>query len=145
MQTFQSKLNETPYHRHNKTDAPPVNRMDPKSNESTSSGASVCHIDIYPNVNDVVTLDLSLYVIFRIYLPAGNITLLPINGKTADVYMVELIQDSVGNRTISWWSNIKWAGGAVPTLTTAADKKDTFGFEYITDVEYNGYVIGKNI
>ena len=80
-------------------------------------------------------------------MPAGNITIAVSNPTVGQVFMVEITQDGVGSRTVTWFSTIKWAGGSAPVLTTTASKRDTFGF-IITAVganTFDGYVIGFNI
>ena len=44
------------------------------------------------------------------------------------VYILRLIQDSVGSRTVTWPATAKWIGGTAPTLTTTA----TTGKDWIT-------------
>jgi hypothetical protein len=67
-------------------------------------------------------IDLSNAVLFDFTLTAnGTITL--VNG-TAGVYVFIIRQDSVGSRTITWPSNVKWADATAPTLTTTANAWD---------------------
>lgn len=92
------------------------------------------------------TLDLSLSNVNHITMPAGNITVAISNGKLGQLFMVRILQDATGSRTVTWFSGIKWAGGVAPTLTTTASKADTFGFEITTaGSAYDGFVIGQNI
>lgn len=91
------------------------------------------------------TLDLSKSNRHVITMPAGNITIALSNTKVGQKFIVEIIQDSVGSRTVTWFSTIKWAGGSAPTLTTTANKKDTVGFVVTSVGNYDGYVIGQNV
>jgi hypothetical protein len=45
----------------------------------------------------------------------------PVNGAT---YLLRLVQDGTGSRTVTFPSTVKWSGGTAPTLTTAASKTD---------------------
>lgn len=74
----------------------------------------------------------------------GNRTLAVSNVSTGQAFIVHLRQDGTGSRTVNWWGGILWAGGSAPTLTTTANKTDTFGFIY-DGSNYLGYVIGKNL
>lgn len=91
------------------------------------------------------TLDLSLANQHYITMPAGNITIALSNDTNNQVFLVSITQDSVGSRTVTWFTTIKWAGGSPPTLTTAANKRDTFGFIRTGSSTYDGFVIGQNI
>lgn len=60
---------------------------------------------------------------------AGNRTVAAptglINGGT---YMLVVVQDATGTRTLTWNAVFKWSGGTTPTLTTTANKRDLFWF-----------------
>lgn len=91
------------------------------------------------------TLDLSLGNHHRITMPAGNITIALVNATVGEKFLIDITQDSVGSRTVTWFTTIKWAGGAAPTLTTTANKRDTFGFIVTGSGTYDGFVVGANI
>ena len=91
------------------------------------------------------TLDVSTGNIFKITMPAGNITIAISNEAVGQCFMIELTQDATGSRTVTWFSTIKWAGGSAPTLTTTASKRDTFGFRVTGTDTYDGFVVGQNI
>lgn len=77
---------------------------------------------------------------------SGNRTLALSNDAAGKVFSVCLAQDQNGSRTVTWWSNIKWAaGGTAPTLTTTASKTDCFSFIEYSSNNYWGFVIGQNI
>lgn len=99
-----------------------------------------------PAGGGTATLDLSKGDIHHITMPAGNITIALSNSKAGQVFLVRILQDSVGSRTITWFTTIKWAGGSAPTLTTTASKVDTVAFEVTTaGSAYDGFVVGQNI
>lgn len=61
---------------------------------------------------------------------AGNRT---VNAPTGLVdggtYILHVIQDNTGSRTLTWNAVFKWPSGTAPTLTTTANKIDIFRFE----------------
>lgn len=61
------------------------------------------------------------------------------NPKDGARYLLALIQDGTGSRTITTWPTIKWRGGAAPTLTTGANKIDLITLIYINGVYYGNY------
>ena len=46
------------------------------------------------------------------------------NVNTGGRYLLMLLQDSTGSRTVTWPSTVQWAAGTAPTLTTTASKMD---------------------
>lgn len=98
-----------------------------------------------PAGGGTATLDLSLADQHYVTFPAGNITIALSNDTNNQIFLVSLTQDSGGNRTVTWFTTIKWAGGATPTLTTTANKRDTFGFIRTGSGTYDGFIIGQNI
>ncbi len=58
----------------------------------------------------------------------GNTTITPTNMKSGATYIMILKQDGTGNRTITWNSVFKWAGGTAPTLSTGANDVDIITF-----------------
>ena len=52
----------------------------------------------------------------------------PTNQKDGAVYVLIVIQDGTGSRTITWNAVFKWVGGSAPTLTTTASARDIFVF-----------------
>lgn len=55
------------------------------------------------------------------------------NGRVGQTQIVMVTQDATGSRTVTWPAAIKWAGGAAPTLSTAAGKTDVFEFVFCND------------
>lgn len=45
-------------------------------------------------------------------------------------FLLKIIQDGTGSRTIEWPSSVKWAGGTAPTLTTTTGAIDIVTFYY---------------
>lgn len=98
-----------------------------------------------PSGGGTATLDLALGNDHRITMPAGNITIALSHEKTGLKFLVSITQDSVGSRTVTWFTTIKWAGGSAPTLTTTANKRDTFGFVVTGAGTYDGFIVGQNL
>lgn len=74
----------------------------------------------------------------------GNRTLAVSNMATGDRIVINLKQDATGSRTVTWFSGISWFGGSAPTLTTTANKTDSFGFLCTAANTYLGYILGQN-
>lgn len=98
-----------------------------------------------PAAGGTATLNLANGNIHSITMPDGNITIAASNGAVGQCFMIEITQDGVGSRTVTWFDTIKWADGTAPTLTTTASKKDVFGFRVTGATTYDGYVVGQNI
>jgi hypothetical protein len=91
------------------------------------------------------TLNVTTGGIHSITMPAGNITIAVSNEAVGQCFIVEITQDDVGSRTVTWFDTIKWAGGSAPTLTTTASKRDVFGFRVTGTDTYDGFVVGQNL
>jgi hypothetical protein len=50
------------------------------------------------------------------------------NRQAGARYILTLLQDSTGSRTVTWPSYIQWASGTAPTLTTTVNKMDIITF-----------------
>lgn len=98
-----------------------------------------------PSGGGTATIDLSLNNKSTINFPAGNITIALSNASVGQCFLLRLVQDSVGSRTVTWFTTIKWAGGSAPTLTTTANKIDVFGFICTGSGTYDGFIIGQNL
>lgn len=91
-----------------------------------------------------ITFDVSDSNIQTVTL-GGNRTLAISNAAVGQCFMLRLLQDGTGSRTVTWFTTIKWAGGAAPTLTTTANKADMLGFVVTSAGNYDGFVVGQNI
>lgn len=108
--------------------------------------ASVQGVATYtPAGGATATLDVSTKNIHSITMPAGNITIAVSNEAVGQCFLVEITQDDVGSRTVTWFTTIRWADGSAPTLTTTASKRDVFGFRVTGTDTYDGYVVGQNL
>ncbi len=110
------------------------------------TGANVQTINTYtPGAGGTATLDLSKGGFHFITMPAGNITIALSNPTTGQPFLIRILQDSGGSRTVTWFSTIRWAGGSAPTLTTTASKADEFGFITTGTGTYDAVIVGQNI
>lgn len=91
-----------------------------------------------------VTFDLSDGNYQKVTL-GGNRTLALSNVKVGQFFVIDLVQDGTGSRTVTWFTTIKWAGGSAPTLTTTASKIDSLGFVCTSSGNYQGYILGQNL
>lgn len=91
-----------------------------------------------------VTFDLSDGNYQKVTL-GGNRTLALSNAKVGQFFVIDLVQDGTGSRTVTWFTTIKWSGGSAPTLTTTASKIDSLGFVCTSSGNYQGYILGQNL
>lgn len=75
----------------------------------------------------------------------GNRTLALSNPSVGQPFILRLLQDATGSRTVTWFTTIKWAGGVAPTLTTTASKADVLGFVCTGSGTYDGFIVGSNL
>lgn len=91
-----------------------------------------------------VTFDLSLGNVQTVTL-GGSRILAVSNASVGQAFVLRLVQDGSGSKTVTWFSTIKWAYGVVPTLTTTANKTDVFGFICTSAGNFDGYVISQSL
>ena len=73
----------------------------------------------------------------QVKLTLNNSTTLVLNNpEPGEHYFIEIIQDAIGSRTISWPSDVKWPGGTAPTLSTAANAIDVVTMVRDNDSRY---------
>lgn len=99
------------------------------------------------DVTGVVTVDWSKAPTQRVRL-TGNVTQMTfINGRAGARYVLDVRQDGTGSRTVAWAGSVTWGSDTAPTLTTTANKMDSFGFEFVGDVvsQYRGHTISLNV
>lgn len=93
------------------------------------------------------TLDLSTGRLFAVTLTA-NTTIAFSNVPPAGVTSctVELIQDATGSRTVTWPASVTWAGGAAPTISSAANAVDVVTL-YTRDggTTWRGFMAGQGM
>jgi hypothetical protein len=117
----------------------------PTINNPTTKSTTQVVVATNATVGGTTTLDLATGGIQNITMGAGNTTIALSNATTNQPFIISITQPNPGSRTVTWFSTIKWAGGSAPTLTTTANKRDTFGFICTGTNTYDGYVVGQNI
>ena len=70
-------------------------------------------------------------------LLTGNATLTFTDPGGPTSLMYRVVQDTTGNRTITWPATVKWAGGVIPTLSGGANAIDIVAF-YFDGTNYYG-------
>jgi hypothetical protein len=58
-------------------------------------------------------------------------------------FLLALIQDATGGRTVTWPAVAKWAGGTAPSLTAAAGATDLISFICTDGTNWLGVVAGQ--
>jgi hypothetical protein len=58
----------------------------------------------------------------------GNRTIAAPTNLKVGTYILHVIQDGTGSRTLTWNSVFKWTAGVAPPLTTTANARDVFSF-----------------
>jgi hypothetical protein len=77
------------------------------------------------------------------YCVLGGSPIITFNNVTSGQAFIVHLNQGAGGFTVTW-PTTRWAGGVTPTLSTGANKVDTFGF-IKNGSDLYGYVIGKNI
>lgn len=91
------------------------------------------------------TIDVSAVNVVDLTLSA-NCTLTMSGSTAGSAYSVTLIirQDGTGSRLVTWPSGTKWAGGAAPTLSTAAGAVDVVSLLTVDNgATWLGFICGK--
>jgi hypothetical protein len=71
---------------------------------------------------------------------AGARTLTVSNLRAGGTYILHVIQDGTGSRTMTWPASVAWPGGTAPTLTTTASYRDVFTFTSNGTTLFGSYV-----
>lgn len=95
----------------------------------TVADAATVTFDLDEGTRQIVTL-------------GGNRTLAVSNDSDHPVFTI-IIGTGAGSFNPTWWSGIRWVGGAAPTVTTAASKYDVFSFILVSAGVYLGFVVGQ--
>lgn len=69
---------------------------------------------------------------------------LTFTGMELGTYVLRLVQDGTGSRTVTWPGAVEWAGGTAPTLTTTAGAEDVIRLTKTTDTLIVGDVVALN-
>lgn len=72
----------------------------------------------------------------------ANITLAFSNGVVGGRYVLLVVQDSTGSRTVSWPGTVKWGNAGVSTLSTTGSTVDLFTFLFDGSSYYGNASLG---
>ncbi len=98
-------------------------------NAVTAVTRSQYHPKVQLTVAANTTWDLLLAPNAEALLTVNTTFLAPLNIQEDAFYSIRVVQDGTGSRTGSWNAAFHFAGGTVPTLTTAANAVDRFVFQ----------------
>lgn len=76
---------------------------------------------------------------------AGNATLTFPTAANGKSFLLALVQDATGSRTVTWPANIKWPSATPPVLTTVAAKMDIFEFFVLDGTNWVGITVAQNV
>jgi hypothetical protein len=62
----------------------------------------------------------------------GNVTFTLSNPKDGGRYVIVLLQDGTGGRTVTWPAAVKWPAGSTPTITATASRYDLVTLIYLS-------------
>jgi hypothetical protein len=115
------------------------------SNKTLNVNRSIGQYDNWVDESDAATITFNLASgnKQRVTL-AGNRTLALSNVQNGHVFLIDLIQDTNGNRTVTWFSTITWftTAGTAPTLSAGASKHNILMFIQTATNTYLGFVLG---
>jgi len=83
-----------------------------------------------------VTIDWLLGATAVITLDRATTSITLSHGVNGKVYRLKLVQDSAGNRAVSWVDPICWQDGEVPALTNAPGSVDFITLVYCDSTWY---------
>ena len=58
----------------------------------------------------------------------GNRTFAAATNQKVGTYILRVVQDGTGGRTVTWNTVFKWPAGIAPVLTTTGNRRDLFSF-----------------
>ena len=92
----------------------------------------------------VDTVNVTLGSMFSLVLTAAGRTLTMTNPAPGQEVVGFIQQDGTGNRTITTYTNVLWAAGTAPTLSTGANAIDVLRFTYNPTLgKWIGETVGK--
>lgn len=95
------------------------------------------------NTTSTYSINLSSGTLFDLTLTANCTYTFPSSPVSGLQFILMQKQDATGSRTVTWPSNVRWAGGTAPTPTATASRTDVFTFIY-EGTYWLGFVGGQN-
>jgi len=86
------------------------------------------------NSSSSATIDWSSYQKQKITLTAATVTLTFTAPVGVGNFLLKVVQDGSGSRTVTWPAAVLWPGGSAPTLSTAASSVDIVSFTMMVQI-----------
>ena len=105
-------------------------KLSPSINNPTFTGTATINANVANQLlTDGATInwDVSLGSVATVTLGGNRTIAAPTNLKVGS-YILHVIQDGAGSRTLTWNSIFKWPAGVAPVLTTTGNRRDLFSF-----------------
>ena len=105
-------------------------KLSPSINNPTFTGTATINANIANQIltdGGTINWDTSLGSVATVTLGGNRTIAAPTNLKIGS-YILHIIQDGSGNRTVTWNSIFKWPAGVAPVLTTTGNRRDLFSF-----------------
>ena len=105
-------------------------KLSPTINNPTFTGTATINANISNQIltdGSTINWDVSLGSVATVTLGGNRTVAAPTNLKVGS-YILSVIQDGSGGRTLTWNSVFKWPAGVAPVLTTAGNRRDLFSF-----------------
>ena len=102
----------------------------PTINSPTFTGNYTINANVaFVTLTDSATInwDVSQGSVATVTLGGNRVIAAPTNLKVG-TYILHIIQDGTGGRTVTWNSVFKWPAGVAPVLTTTGNRRDLFSF-----------------
>lgn len=96
------------------------------------------------NITGATTLDFDTRGNYMSMTLTGNVTFTFSNMRVGTTYVLLISQDGTGGRTITWPSELRWAGGVSPTINTTASRVTMVTVTPVSSTRALGAVSGTN-
>lgn len=93
------------------------------------------------NTSAAITVSLANGTIQKLTLTANSTITMP-TAAAGKSFVIMLVQDATGSRSVTW-STVKWPAGTAPTITSTASKQDVFSF-FSDGANWYGSTLGQN-
>ena len=105
-------------------------KLSPTINNPTLTGTATINANIANQTltdSSSINWDTSLGSVATVTLGGNRTVAAPTNLKIG-TYILHIIQDGTGGRTLTWNSIFKWPAGVAPVLTSTGGRRDLFSF-----------------
>ena len=105
-------------------------KLSPSINNPTFTGTATINANVANQIltdGPTINWDTSVGSVATITLGGNRTIAAPTNLKIGS-YILHVIQDGTGGRTLTWNSIFKWPAGVAPVLTTTGNRRDLFSF-----------------